>query len=126
MTPSRFSRLKKACVPLHLHTHYNQRHGQHDVPQSRGSRRGYIDTCLAPYASGTSMPAIDPSWRRSRGHRGCGHRPPKTAGLSEHLEKIAPKYIHLLADHGFSIIDNGVLAHQFRRLISNLASSLRR
>ena len=37
-----FTALKKAVkVPLHLHTHYTERDGEHDLLKSRRSRRGY-------------------------------------------------------------------------------------
>jgi Pyruvate/oxaloacetate carboxyltransferase len=46
--------------------------------------------------------------------------------LGEHLEDIAPKYNHLLANHKLSIIDNGVLAHQIPGgMISNLTGQLK-
>ena len=86
-----------------------------------------IDTCLAPYALRTSMPAIEPIVAALQGtSRDSGINLYKLLEMSEHLEKIAPKYQHLLADQRLSIIDNGVLAHQIPGgMISNLTSQLK-
>lgn len=73
------------------------------------------------------MPATEPIVAALQGtNRDSGINLYKLLELSEHLENIAPKYKHLLADHKLSIIDNGVLAHQIPGgMISNLTSQLK-
>jgi len=44
----------------HLHSQLHQRHGLDDVFKSNRSRVDVLDTCLAPFALRTSMPAIEP------------------------------------------------------------------
>ena len=86
-----------------------------------------VDTCLAPFALRTSMPAIEPIIAALQGT----DREPlidlnKLLMLSEHLENIAPKYSAYLANQKLSIIDNGVLAHQIPGgMISNLTGQLK-
>jgi pyruvate/oxaloacetate carboxyltransferase len=86
-----------------------------------------IDTCLAPYALRTSMPACEPIVAALQGtHRDSGINLLTLIKLGEHLEAVAPKYKHLLADYKLSIIDNSVLAHQIPGgMISNLTSQLK-
>jgi pyruvate/oxaloacetate carboxyltransferase len=86
-----------------------------------------VDTCLAPFALRTSMPAIEPLVAALQGtERATGIDLHKLLVLGEHLENIAPKYNHLLANHKLSIIDNGVLAHQIPGgMISNLTGQLK-
>ncbi len=123
-----FTALKKAVrVPLHLHTHYTSGMGSMTYLKAVEAGVDIIDTCLAPYALRTSMPAIEPIVAALQGtQRDAGIDLQKLLALSEHLEKIAPKYKHLLADQRLSIIDNGVLAHQIPGgMISNLASQLK-
>ncbi len=123
-----FTALKKTIkVPLHLHTHYTSGMGGMTYLKAVEAGVDIIDTCLAPYALRTSMPAIEPIVAALQGtDRDSGINLYKLLELSEHLEKIAPKYKHLLADHKLSIIDNGVLAHQIPGgMISNLTSQLK-
>ncbi len=55
-----------------------------------------MDTCLAPFALRTSMPAIEPLVAALRGtERATGMDLHKLLVLGEHLENIAPKYNHL-------------------------------
>ena len=120
--------LKKALrVPLHLHTHYTSGMGSMTYLKAIEAGVDIIDTCLAPYALRTSMPAIEPIVAALQGSdRDPGINLRKLLKMSEHLEKIAPKYRHLLADQRLSIIDNGVLAHQIPGgMISNLTSQLK-
>jgi len=123
-----FTALKKAVeVPLHLHTHYTSGMGSMSYLKAIEAGVDIIDTCLAPYALRTSMPACEPIVAAVQGtNRASGIDLYKLLELSEHLEQIAPKYKHLLADQKLSIIDNGVLAHQIPGgMISNLASQLK-
>lgn len=123
-----FAALKKAVkVPLHLHTHYTSGMGSMSYLKAIEAGVDIIDTCLAPYALRTSMPACEPIVAATQGtKRDSGISLHKLLELSEHLEKIAPKYKHLLADQRLSIIDNGVLAHQIPGgMISNLTSQLK-
>ncbi len=123
-----FTVLKKEIkVPLHLHTHYTSGMGSMTYLKAVEAGVDIIDTCLAPYALRTSMPAIEPIVAALQGtQRDSGIDLYRLLQLSEHLEKIAPKYKHLLADQRLSIIDNGVLAHQIPGgMISNLISQLK-
>jgi pyruvate/oxaloacetate carboxyltransferase len=123
-----FTALKKVItVPLHLHTHYTSGMGSMSYLKAIEAGVDIIDTCLAPFALRTSMPACEPIVAALQGTpKDSGINLYKLLELSEHLENIAPKYKHLLADHRLSIIDNGVLAHQIPGgMISNLTSQLK-
>lgn len=120
--------LKKIIrVPLHLHTHYTS--GMASMSYLKAIEAGIdiVDTCLAPYALRSSMPAVEPLVVSLQGtKRDTGLDLRKLLSLGEHLEKIAPKYREHLADHTLSLIDAGVLAHQIPGgMISNLVSQLR-
>jgi len=122
------SELKKTIkVPLHLHTHYTS--GMASMSYLKAIEAGVdiVDTCLAPYALRTSMPAIEPLVVALQGtKRDTGLDVRKLIQLGEHLEKIAPKYQKNLAANKLSLIDAGVLAHQIPGgMISNLISQLR-
>ena len=120
--------MKKAVkVPIHLHTHYTSGMGSMTYLKAIEAGVDIIDTCLAPYALRTSMPAIEPIVAALQGSdRDTGINLYRLLEMSEHLEKIAPKYQHLLADQRLSIIDNGVLAHQIPGgMISNLTGQLK-
>jgi pyruvate/oxaloacetate carboxyltransferase len=86
-----------------------------------------VDTCLAPYALRTSMPAIEPLVVALQGtKRDTGMDLLKLIRMGEHLENIAPKYQKHLAANKLSLIDAGVLAHQIPGgMISNLVSQLK-
>ncbi len=118
---------KEIKVPLHLHSHYTS--GMASMTYLKAIEAGIdvVDTCLAPFALRTSMPAIEPIVAALRGTaRETGIDLHKLLTLGEHLESIAPKYSSHLADHKLSIIDNGVLAHQVPGgMISNLTGQLK-
>ena len=121
-------KLKKTIkVPLHLHTHYTS--GMASMSYLKAIEAGVdiVDTCLAPYALRTSMPAVEPLVVALQGtKRDTGLDVRKLIQLGEHLEKIAPKYQKNLAANKLSLIDAGVLAHQIPGgMISNLISQLR-
>ena len=122
------SELKKTIkVPLHLHTHYTS--GMASMSYLKAIEAGVdiVDTCLAPYALRTAMPAVEPLVVALQGtKRDTGLDVRKLIQLGEHLEKIAPKYQKHLAANKLSLIDAGVLAHQIPGgMISNLISQLR-
>ncbi len=119
---------KKAIkVPLHLHSHYTS--GMASMAYLKAIEAGVdvIDTCLAPFALRTSMPAIEPIIAALQGtDREPAIELHKLLILGEHLESIAPKYNSYLANQKLSIIDNGVLAHQIPGgMISNLTGQLK-
>jgi pyruvate/oxaloacetate carboxyltransferase len=123
-----FTALKKEIkVPLHLHTHYTSGMGSMTYLKAIEAGVDIIDTCLAPYALRTSMPAIEPIVAALQGsERDSGIDLYKLLEINKHLEQIAPKYEHLLANQKLSIIDSGVLAHHIPGgMISNLASQLK-
>jgi pyruvate/oxaloacetate carboxyltransferase len=122
------SALKKEIkVPVQLHTHYTS--GMASMTYLKAIEAGVdiVDTCLAPFALRTSMPAVEPLVAAFTGTtRASGLDLHKLIGLGEHLEKIAPNYKAYLADHKLSIIDTEVLAHQIPGgMLSNLASQLK-
>lgn len=122
------SALKKEIkLPIHLHTHYTS--GMASMSYLKAIEAGVdvVDTCLAPFALRTSMPAVEPLVATLTGTaRASNLDLHKLLMLSEHLEEIAPKYNHYLANHKLSIIDNAVLAHQIPGgMISNLAGQLK-
>ena len=119
--------LKKVVkVPLHLHTHYTSGLGSMAYLKAIEAGVDIVDTCLAPYALRTSMPAIEPLVVTLEGtKRDTGLDLFKLIELGEHLEKIAPKYRKYLAANKLSLIDAGVLSHQIPGgMISNLVSQL--
>lgn len=120
--------LKKVLkVPVHLHTHYTS--GMASMAYIKAIEAGVdiVDTCLAPYALRTSMPAVEPLVVALQGtKRDTGMDIHKLIRMGEHLEKIAPKYQRYLAANRLSLIDAGVLEHQIPGgMISNLASQLK-
>lgn len=123
-----FTALKKEVkVPLHLHTHYTSGMGSMTYLKAIEAGVDIIDTCLAPYALRTSMPALEPIVAALKGsERDSGIDLYSLLEMSKHLEQIAPKYEHLLANQKLSIIDSEVLAHQIPGgMISNLVSQLK-
>jgi pyruvate carboxylase subunit B len=123
-----FVALKKEIkVPLHLHTHYTSGMGSMTYLKAIEAGVDIVDTCLAPFALRTSMPAIEPlvaSLQETKRATGMDLR--SLLVLGDHLEKIAPKYNNHLANHKLSIIDSGVLAHQIPGgMISNLTGQLK-
>jgi pyruvate carboxylase subunit B len=120
--------LKKVTdLPLHFHTHYTS--GMASMAYLKAIEAGVdiVDTCLAPYALRTSMPAVEPLVVTLQGtRRDTGMNLHKLIALGEHLENIAPKYQQHLATNKLSLIDAGVLEHQIPGgMISNLISQLK-
>jgi len=122
------SELKKVItVPLHLHTHYTS--GMASMTYLKAIEAGVdiVDTCLAPFAMRTAMPAVEPLVVTLQGTpRDTGLDLNNLLTLGNHLETIAPKYRDHMATNRMAVIDTGVLAHQVPGgMISNLISQLK-
>jgi len=120
--------LKKVItVPIHLHTHYTS--GMASMSYLKAIEAGVdiVDTCLAPFAMRTAMPAIEPLVVTLQGtSRDIGFDLDKLLELDNYLETVAPKYRDYLAANKMAVIDTGVLAHQIPGgMISNLVSQLK-
>jgi len=118
---------KEIKVPIHLHTHYTS--GMASMSYLKAIEAGVdiVDTCLAPFAMRTAMPAIEPLLVTLQGtSRDIGFDLDKLLELGNHFETIAPKYRDYLAANKMAVIDTGVLAHQIPGgMISNLVSQLK-
>jgi pyruvate carboxylase subunit B len=118
---------KQITVPLHLHTHYTS--GMASMAYLKAIEAGIdiVDTCLAPFAMRTAMPAIEPLVVTLQGtQRDTGLDLDTLLKLDEYMESIAPKYRDYLATNRMAVIDTGVLAHQIPGgMISNLVSQLK-
>jgi pyruvate/oxaloacetate carboxyltransferase len=118
---------KVTSLPLHLHSHSTS--GMATMAYLKAIEAGVdiVDTCLAPYALRTSMPAIEPLVVSLQGtKRDTGMDLRKLIRMGDHLERIAPKYQQHLAANKLSVIDAEVLAHQIPGgMISNLISQLK-
>jgi len=118
---------KEIKIPFHLHTHYTS--GMASMSYLKAIEAGVdiVDTCLAPFAMRTAMPAIEPLLVTLQGtSRDIGFDLDKLLELDDHLETIAPKYRDYLATNKMAVIDTGVLAHQIPGgMISNLVSQLK-
>jgi len=113
-------------VPIHLHSHFTS--GMADMALLKAVEAGVdvVDTCLSPWAYRTSHPAVEPL-AAALGHtsRDTGLDISILARCSSLLEKISPKYRHLLGEC-MSIIDINVLLHQTPGgMISNLMNQLK-
>lgn len=122
------SELKKILkTPVHLHTHYTS--GMASMTYLKAIEAGVdiIDTCIAPFALRTSMPAVEPLLVTLQGtERDPGLDLGKLMAIGSYLEEIAPKYNDFLDTSKLSVIDTGVLAHQIPGgMISNLVSQLK-
>jgi pyruvate carboxylase subunit B len=113
-------------APIHLHSHFTS--GMADMSLLKAIEAGVdiVDTCLIPWAYRTSHPAIEPLVVTLQGtDRDTGLDLKLLAKCSEHMEKISPKYRHLLDDR-MSIVDINVLLHQTPGgMLSNLVNQLR-
>ena len=114
-------------APIHLHSHFTS--GQSCMALLKAIEAGVdiVDTVLSPWAYRTSHPAIEPLAMTLKGtNRDTGFDIVQLAALSEHIEKVSPKYRHLLDDHKLSVIDINVLLHQTPGgMLSNLVNQLR-
>jgi pyruvate carboxylase subunit B len=113
-------------APIHLHSHFTS--GMADMSLLKAIEAGVdiVDTCLSPWAYRTSHPAVEPLVAALRyTNRDTGFDLKLLAKCSEYMEKISPKYRHLLDDR-MSIIDINVLLHQTPGgMLSNLVNQLR-
>ena len=113
-------------VPIHLHSHFTS--GMADMSLLKAIEAGVdiVDTCLSTWAYRTSHPAVEPLVAALKyTNRDTGLDLKILAQLSEYLEKISPKYRHLL-DERTSIIDINVLLHQTPGgMLSNLVNQLK-
>jgi len=118
---------KQITIPIHLHTHYTS--GMASMTYLKAIEAGVdiVDTCLAPFAMRTAMPAIEPLVVALQGReRDTGFDLDKLLELDVYMESIAPKYRDYLATNRMAVIDTGVLAHQIPGgMISNLVSQLK-
>ena len=114
-------------IPIHLHTHFTS--GMGDLALFKAIEAGVdiIDTCMAPYAYRTSHPAVEPLVVSLLGtNRDTGFDIKKLALIDKEMEKITPKYRHLLDDTKNAIIDINVILHQTPGgMLSNLVNQLR-
>ncbi len=87
-----FTALKKEIkVPLHLHTHYTSGMGSMSYLKAIEAGVDIIDTCLAPFALRTSMPACEPIVAALQGtDRDSGINLLTLLKLGEHLEDYCP------------------------------------
>jgi pyruvate carboxylase subunit B len=117
----------KIKVPIHLHSHFTS--GQSCMALLKAIEAGVdiVDTVLSPWGYRTSHPALEPLAMALKGtDRDPGFDIKQLAKLDEYLEKISPKYRHLLDDTKLSIIDINVLLHQTPGgMLSNLVNQLR-
>jgi oxaloacetate decarboxylase alpha subunit/pyruvate carboxylase subunit B len=114
--------------PIHLHSHFTS--GMSSMSHLKAIEAGVdiLDTCMTAYAYRTSHPAIEPLVMTLLGtNRDTGFDINKLAKINEIMEKeIIPKYLHLVDDSKFSIIDINVLLHQTPGgMLSNLVNQLR-
>ncbi len=118
---------KEIKAPIHLHSHFTS--GQSCMALLKAIEAGVdiVDTVLSPWGYRTSHPAIEPLVMTLKGtSRDTGFDIKKLAALSEYVEKISPKYRHLLDDTKLSVIDINVLLHQTPGgMLSNLVNQLR-
>jgi pyruvate carboxylase subunit B len=118
---------ERVKVPIHLHSHFTS--GQAEMALLKAIEAGVdiVDTCLAPWAHRTSHPAVEPLVVTLRNtSRDPGFDIRLLVELDEHMEKVSPKYKHILDDTKCAIIDVGVLLHQTPGgMVSNLVNQLR-
>ncbi|UCE82226.1 MAG: pyruvate carboxylase subunit B [Deltaproteobacteria bacterium] len=114
-------------APVHLHSHFTS--GQSCMALLKAIEAGVdiVDTCLSPWAYRTSHPALEPLAMALKGtSRDPGFDIKHLAMLTEHMEKVSPKYRYLLDDTKMSVIDINVLLHQTPGgMLSNLVNQLR-
>ncbi len=113
-------------IPIQLHTHYTSGMGSMTYLKAAEAGVDIVDCCLAPFGLRSSQPAVEPIVAMLQGTpRATKLDLDALLKLSEHLERIAPKYRHHFDNSKISVIDTGVLSHQipggmFTNLISQL------
>jgi pyruvate/oxaloacetate carboxyltransferase len=118
---------KQTKIPLHLHTHFTSGMGDLAIFKAIEAGVDIVDTCMAPYAYRTSHPAVEPLVVSLLGtNRDTGFDIKKIAVIDKEMEKVIPKYKHLLDDTKNAIIDINVILHQTPGgMLSNLVNQLR-
>lgn len=114
-------------VPINVHSHYTSGMATMAMLKAIEAGADIVDTCISPFALRTSHPAVEPLFVTLEGtEREFELDLERIIKIGEHLEKIAPKYRHLMDDTKLSIIDVGVLLHQIPGgMFSNLVNQLR-
>lgn len=114
-------------VPINVHSHYTSGMACMTMLKAIEAGADIVDTCISPFALRTSHPAVEPLYVTLEGtERAMELDFERIIKIDEHLEKIAPKYRHLMDDTKLSIIDTGVLLHQIPGgMFSNLVNQLR-
>jgi len=119
---------ENVTTPIHLHSHFTS--GMSSMSHLKAIEAGVdiLDTCMTAYAYRTAHPAIEPLVMTLLGtNRDTGFDIKLLARINDIMEKeIIPKYLHLVDDSKFSIIDINVLLHQTPGgMLSNLVNQLR-
>jgi len=114
-------------IPIQLHTHFTSGMGDLSLQKAIEAGVDIIDTCMAPYAYRTSHPAIEPLVVSLLGtNRDTGFDIERLAEIDKKMEKLIPKYKHLLDSTRISVIDINVLLHQTPGgMLSNLVNQLK-
>ena len=114
-------------IPIRIHTHFTSGMGYMTMMRAIEAGVDGIDTCLAPFAHGTSHVAIEPIAATLAGtDRDTGLDLEHLARLGDHFESIAPKYREFLDTTKMSGIDTNVLSHQIPGgMFSNMVAQLR-
>ena len=120
--------IKKATkLPVELHCHTTSGMAEYTFLKAIEAGVDIIDTCSAPFAGRSSHPAIEPIVVMLQGGpRDTGFDLELLNEVADYLEKIAPKYRHLLDTSRLAVADIGVLMHQTPGgMLSNLVNQLR-
>ena len=103
--------LKKALIPIHLHTHYTSGMASMASEGYRG-RGGRIDTCVAPFATQTPILRSSRLLLRSPGRSATRVRPDEIP-RDQRVPGGHHREVYAVTDTTkFSVIDIGVLMHQ--------------
>jgi pyruvate carboxylase subunit B len=121
------SLLKSFGLPVQLHTHFTS--GMADLACWEAVKAGVdvIDCAIAPFAYGTSQPAVEPFVVALQGtERDPGIDLGRLVELGELLEKVAPKYRRFRDTSKTAVIDTNVLVHQIPGgMASNMINQLK-
>ncbi len=112
---------------MELHCHTTSGMAEYTFLKAIEAGVDIIDTCSAPFAGRSSHPAIEPIVVMLQGtDRDTGFDLEVLNEVADYLEKIAPKYRHLLDTSRLAVADIGVLMHQTPGgMLSNLVNQLR-
>jgi pyruvate carboxylase subunit B len=114
-------------LPVQLHTHYTSGFASMTALKAVEAGVDIVDCALAPLALRTGQPAVEPLLVTLQGEaRDPGIALEPLIECGKHLERIAPKYRHLLDTTRMAPIDAEVLVHQVPGgMMSNLVNQLR-